>query len=310
MHENRPLVSVVIPTFNGLAKLKNLLAALENQTFTAFETIVVIDGGQDDSEKWLQARQKEFSFPFRFFTQRNAGQATARNAGAKRANADFLIFFDDDMRPPPDLLARFWERLNQFSDGIVVGAQIGDPAVMTTPIQRYKLYLEKIWLKDLPSVCARLVSPRPFITAASFGSRRSLFHSLGGFDERLRDYEDADLAMRADQTRVPIYFDPALITYHDDKITCRSYILRLRAYRLAAEHFRALKPELAALYPHTRPVRAVGWRRAVYSFFARRFFVELIDRFNLFLLTPRFLRYRVYDLVIHGLSAHFPQRPV
>lgn len=304
-----PLISVVVPTFNGQHKLKNILAALENQSFRAFELIIVVDGSTDNTCEWLAVQN--LSFSFRYFFQENKGRAATRNQGVKLANAPLILFLDDDMRPAPDLLARCYELHTLVPNAIIVGQQIGDPALMTTPVQRYKLFLERKWLKELPTVFTALPQDKPFITAANCSLSKVLFEKLGGFDERLQDYEDADLAIRASSSNVKIYFAPELLAFHDDYISFRSYILRLRQYYFAGEELRRLKPELTEKFERTRRKKINRVKHLILGLFAHFLWVKVLESWNIFrFIFPQHLCYRLYDLVIHSLSVHYPYRKI
>ncbi len=94
-------VSVIIPTYQGVSKIMNVIHALEKQTFSDFELVIVIDGSVDGTYEALQ--HHPFRHPVNIIINPvNTGRAGARNEGARRANGTLLIFYDDDMVPDPD----------------------------------------------------------------------------------------------------------------------------------------------------------------------------------------------------------------
>ena len=116
-------VSVIIPTFNGAHKLANIFKALKAQTFSDFELVVVVDGSNDNTKEVLDQYKKEFQ-NCKVIYQQNGGRAKVRNAGAKEAGGDLLIFFDDDMLPEPDCVAIHFQHHEKFSGSILMGTQI------------------------------------------------------------------------------------------------------------------------------------------------------------------------------------------
>jgi glycosyltransferase involved in cell wall biosynthesis len=76
-----PLISVIIPVYNGEKTIKETIASVLNQTFSDLELIVINDGSQDSTLKVVSSisdpRLKVFSYP-------NAGLAAARNRGISR----------------------------------------------------------------------------------------------------------------------------------------------------------------------------------------------------------------------------------
>src|SRR5579862_254532 len=94
----RPLVSVVIPTYN---RSQQTIAAIESvlaQTYPYFETIVVDDGSTDGSGEVIQRfiSQRANGHQMRFLSQPNQGQSSARNTGIAKAQGEYIAFLDSD----------------------------------------------------------------------------------------------------------------------------------------------------------------------------------------------------------------------
>ena len=86
-----PLVTVVVPVYNGEKFLRDALESVFDQDYRPLEVIVVDDGSEDGSG--VIAR----SFPSaRYVRQRNAGPAAARNTGITISNGMFVAFLDSD----------------------------------------------------------------------------------------------------------------------------------------------------------------------------------------------------------------------
>ncbi len=81
-----PALSVVVPTYNRLQRLKRVLAALDAQVFPRdeFEVIVVSDGSTDGTDEYLRSLERT---GLSFASQANAGPAAARNLGVELARA-------------------------------------------------------------------------------------------------------------------------------------------------------------------------------------------------------------------------------
>lgn len=90
-----PLVTVVIPVFNGLPHLEATLNCVQSQTQSNLQ-IVVIDDGSTDGTRSLVEGVAASDSRVECYSQRNAGLAAARNAGIARANAPFVAFLDAD----------------------------------------------------------------------------------------------------------------------------------------------------------------------------------------------------------------------
>src|SRR3954453_12452168 len=91
MTNESPLVSVIIPVYNGARYLGAALESVFAQTYRNFEVIVVDDGSVDDSGVIAQ------SFPdVHYIHQTNQGVAAARNHGIEAARGGYFAFLDQD----------------------------------------------------------------------------------------------------------------------------------------------------------------------------------------------------------------------
>lgn len=295
-------LSVIIPTYNGAKKILNTLYSLQRQTFKEFEVIVVIDGSTDETQKILS--EKTFNFPLKIIYQANKGRAGARNTGARNASTDLLVFVDDDMRLEEETLQKHWEFHNKIPNAILVGNQIEEWEVLQNDLQKYKATLSRKWANSV-----KHKEPMPaekfFLTSSNCSLRKHLFHQLGGFDEKLTDAEDYDLGKRAIEQGIAIYFDPELIGWHDDFITCESYIRRQQQYQKAHQRLKELYPERYVHNQYTyKPAK--GIKRLIYRFFAGWFWVNVVDKYNFLIILPQKLRYKIYDIIITANAVHFP----
>lgn len=294
-------VSVIIPTYQGAGRVINTIRALENQTFRDFELVVVIDGSDDATASKI--RNEAFDFrAFSIIEQPNKGRAGARNTGARVATGDILIFFDDDVVPKPDVLARHVDFHKNHSDAVLVGSTPQGQRIDASDFEHYRVHLSSKWLNDLPDKITQLSEKNLFVTSANLSIGRQLFISNHGFDENLRDAEDKELGFRLVKKGIPIYFDRNNVATHMETITCRSYIQRLRQYAEANRmvdvlHGKSPNPEI----PST-----TGPRRFFYSLLAFSWIVWVIDNFNIFVLMPLKMRYRIYDAVTFALSNVHP----
>lgn len=294
-------ISVIIPTYNGAHKILNILRALDMQTIRVFEVIVVIDGSTDNTINLLKNRKFGFE-KFKVIEQENRGRAAVRNRGAKEAKGELLVFFDDDMRPVPRCVEAHLCHHQKSRDSILVGSQLEDPDVMQTEIQKYKAFLSRKWAKPLEVQEGSLPKSALYLTAANFSIPQKIFNTLGGFDERLTDAEDFDLAVRAFLSEIPIFYCKDASSWHDDFITCTSYIKRQLEYKKAHAKLLSFKPELYAEFPHRQSKQIPLVKRWIFHFFKHRFWINQIEKEGMTAFMPQRLRYKLYDLII---TSHF-----
>jgi glycosyltransferase involved in cell wall biosynthesis len=96
----KPLVSIIMPCYNGEAFLAEAVGSVLGQTFRDFELIVVDDGSTDGSAGILA----RYGDPVRVMRQANRGVSAARNAGIEAARGNFIAFLDADDTWEPDFL--------------------------------------------------------------------------------------------------------------------------------------------------------------------------------------------------------------
>jgi glycosyltransferase involved in cell wall biosynthesis len=100
-------LSVIMPTFNRLALLEQVLQGLVVQSFRDFEVIVAVDGGTDGSIAMLEAfGRRVVGFELQVLSFSHGGRSVARNAAVRAAGGQVLVFVDDDVLLEPDALAR------------------------------------------------------------------------------------------------------------------------------------------------------------------------------------------------------------
>lgn len=189
------LVSVVVPTYNRVGRLRQVIAALERQRFPAedYEIIVVSDGSTDGTDEFLKGLRSERKV--RWFSQSNKGPAAARNRGVREAVGEFIVFVDDDVVAEPQLLSEHIRAHRETPDDVVVLGPLISPDDFTMHpwvrweqemlMKQYRALLEGQWR----------ASARQFYTGNA-SLKRSHVLAVGGFDEKFRRAEDVELAYR------------------------------------------------------------------------------------------------------------------
>ncbi len=297
-------VSVIIPTYNGAHKILNVLKALEQQSYCDFETLVVIDGSTDNTADVVSNATLNLT-SLRIVQQKNKGRAAVRNQGAQEANGSLLIFYDDDMRPTKNCVLAHISHHQQVDDSICVGTAINELGTATSEMQKYKCYVSRKWADELGEFDGKsLPKTRPYLSAANFSLKKSLFLSLGGFDERLNDAEDHELALRAYERDVPIFFRQSAHAWHDENFTITSYIERRKGYFQANETLRKLKP---TVYKEPYYQKKSGIKRVVFWFFSFPIWCRAVDHLSAFRFFPKKVRFKLYDLIITSAVMYYPR---
>ena len=111
-----PLISIIIPNFNGASTLRQCLRAATTLEDERFEVIVVDDGSHDHSVEIIK------EFPCRLIQlARQAGASRARNVGAESSHGDILFFTDADCLVQADTLSVIRQTMAANNPNVVVG---------------------------------------------------------------------------------------------------------------------------------------------------------------------------------------------
>lgn len=92
---NQPLVSIVIPVYNGADFLRECIDSALAQTYENIEIIVINDGSSDNSLEILKEYERKDNRVV-IIDKQNEGAAKSRNVGIDAANGEFMMFLDSD----------------------------------------------------------------------------------------------------------------------------------------------------------------------------------------------------------------------
>ncbi|MFQ5436567.1 MAG: glycosyltransferase [Anaerolineae bacterium] len=227
------MFSVIVPTWNRPLALWSCLQSFTELDYAQdrWELIVVNDGGTtsfDGIDDDLIDK-----LPLQMITVAHGGPAAARNAGSRIAQGEYLAFTDDDCRVFPD-----W--LHQFAQGFADGRwdALGGQAV--TPFDQN--VGERAWqhLTDFLYGFMRDDHKNSLLLISNNSAyRRSVFASLGGFDETfpLAAAEDMELSYRLLQRRYRQRFYPDARVWHYHHLTAWGHIKQQFRYGRGGYYF-------------------------------------------------------------------------
>lgn len=94
MQKNK--ISIVVPVYNKEKYIKNFIKSVIKQTYTNFELILVNDGSTDNSIIVAEEILKDSKLEYKIINKSNGGQSSARNAGIKVAEGEWIVIPDSD----------------------------------------------------------------------------------------------------------------------------------------------------------------------------------------------------------------------
>jgi len=179
-----PLISVIIPVYNGARFLADAVSNVLAQDYPSLEIIVVDDGSTDD----IAGAVSRLPVDVRFFRQENAGPAAARNRGLRDASGQFIAFLDvDDLWPAGNL-------------AMLSRVLAAEPGLMVVHGHAQMLMLDPVTGQFRPE--GNPAESFPYYIGAGL-YRREVFESVGPFDASMRFAEDTDWYTRLKESGLP-----------------------------------------------------------------------------------------------------------
>lgn len=109
------MVSVILPTYNGLEFIAESIDSILNQTYKDFELVIVNDGSEDDITDIVNFYLKDNRV--KYYEKSNGGTANAMNYGIERAKGDVIMFTADDDVSLPDKIKLGLKSLKGYDFG-------------------------------------------------------------------------------------------------------------------------------------------------------------------------------------------------
>ena len=215
--DDLPLLSVIIPNWNGAHHLPICLEALREQTYPRIEIIVVDNASTDESQDLLRTCYPEVHM---LVLERNLGLTGAMNRGLQQASGELIASLNNDTQVTPTWAAQLVRALQRHPEAGMAASKIllfdrrdvlhsaGDMCgIDGIPFNR------GVWQRDDGQF-----DREEYVWGACGGAalyRRTMLEDIGFFDEELFMYcEDVDLNWRAQLAGYRCIFVPQAVVYH------------------------------------------------------------------------------------------------
>jgi GT2 family glycosyltransferase len=247
----RPPVSVVVPFVGDRAAAELLAANLRRLALRPGDELIVADNTRDGMPtRPLDAGVRVV----RATAERSSYHA--RNAGARAAVNDWMLFLDADCRPVPDLLDAYLGRAPRERCGAIAGTVVGSPTQ--------------------GALIARYARDRGFLNLAGGGEgpdwriavggnvlvRRAAFDEVGGFPEGIRSGGDVDLSRRVQRAGWSIERCPAALVEHRHRERLLPFLATIARYGAGSRWLNRRYPGHSPRWPLTKQL-ALSMRDAV-----------------------------------------------
>lgn len=235
-----PAISVLTIAKGRQAHLGNLIRGLAAQTRKPEELVIGV------MQEARYTDLPEAPFPIRQVLVLGADAlplAEARNAAARAARADRLVFLDVDCIPGPDLLADYARALDEVGEGLVMGEVLYLPDGAAEEGPDFALF-DRLGVRHSdraapPDRGQRLCTDYRCFWSLTFAISREDWDRSGGFDESFTGYggEDTDFGRTLDALDIPIWWTRGARAYHQYHPHAMPPVHHLRSVIRNAERF-------------------------------------------------------------------------
>jgi glycosyltransferase involved in cell wall biosynthesis len=206
--EGNPTVSYIIPTMFRQDYTLQLLADLENQSFSVTQ-VVVVDATPKSNRDESLYNQKKYRFELIVKWQESKGSCRARNEAIDLCTGDYIVFGDDDIRIPSDFIENHIRFLQTNNAGACNGLDIRADHQKQN-LQDLENKLEKIGDKRWIAGCTQM-----FSNANSCVKREFVTQLVGNDINFDGGYgEDGDFGMSLSKIGVTVLHNPFSVNLH------------------------------------------------------------------------------------------------
>jgi len=214
-----PLVSIVIPVYNGENYLREAIDSALAQTYPHTEVLVVNDGSTDDGA--TERIAQSYGEQIRYFSKENGGVSTALNYGIEQMRGEYFSWLSHDDTYFPDKIATQIAWLDAHPDQRQEVILYSDFDIIDQDSKR--LVVVQLGPLSPEEVPVALVEKSP-VHGCAMLIPRSCFDKVGRFDESLRTTQDYHLWLRLARDFRFVHISKCLISgrVHSQQVTFTS----------------------------------------------------------------------------------------
>lgn len=227
--------SVIVPVYNRIDEVRDLLDSLDKQSVKNFEVIIVEDGSTAPCE---DEAKKPRSIDVRYFFKSNEGRSIARNHGIERATGDFFIFFDSDCVIPPT----YFETLDRELEAHPLDCFGGPDAAHSsfTDTQKAINYAMTSFLTT-GGIRGGKVQMEKFVPRSfNMGYSRKVWETVGGFREMFS--EDIDMSTRIRNAGFSIGLIRPAYVWHKRRVDFKKFFRQVYVFGMSRITLKLLYP--------------------------------------------------------------------
>lgn len=212
-------IDVIIPVYNGEDFILDAINSVVNQSYKPNKIIIINDGSKDNTLLLINKYAETSKIDIKIITKENNGLSSARNTGIKESNAYFIAFLDaDDLWEENKLeeQLKIFESSDEFSN---LGLIYCRYSLIDINGNKYnKKYIVPLDKKMRGYVFNEVLKANKILSSGSgVLIKRTVFDTVGNFDETLKFGEDWDMWIRISEKFEIDYVDKILVNIRRHK---------------------------------------------------------------------------------------------
>ncbi len=232
--------SIIVPTYNRMEELAELLPSLRLLDFPRdrFEVILSDDGSDDETGRLAEYFRTQTDLPLIYIRQENMGPGAARNAAMEAAQGDFFIFIDSDVTVPRNWLTEIASAVEREQADAFGGPDTfrdSFPPLLKAINYSMTSFITTGGLRGKKGKKLARFYPRSF----NMGLSRALWEKIGGFGN-LRHGQDIEFSHRIIKSGARVIFVDTAPVYHKRRTNLRRFykqvfnwgVARINLYKL------------------------------------------------------------------------------
>lgn len=242
----KPYFSIIVPVYNRIDEVIDLLESLTFQTDNDFEIILVEDGStepcKDAAEKYAGKLNLQYHY------KSNEGRSIARNYGILRANGEYFVFVDSDCVLPADYIAQLKIALKENYSDCFGGPDAANDSF--TDIQKAINYSMTSFLTT-GGIRGGKVQLEKFVPRTfNMGFSREVYNKVGGFREMFS--EDIDMSTRIRLAGFGIKLFRDVKVFHKRRVDLKKFWRQVHVFGMSRITLKLIYPDSMKLV-HTLP---------------------------------------------------------
>jgi GT2 family glycosyltransferase len=219
-YNTSPLVTVIVPVWNGEQTIKPLLDSLQKLDYNPNKVeVIVVDGNSTD-----KTQQIVKEYPVRLVVEKRKGLNRARNKGIKCSNGEIVAFTDSDCVVSKNWVTKIVENFKDPKVSCVGGSAI---ALDTDFVSQYA---DNSIVRLMPIFKKReeLEKVKPFFrhpAGCNMAFRRKVAEEVGYFDENIQyGFDEVEFADRVCRAGYKMVLDPEVVVWHKHRSSIAEFM--------------------------------------------------------------------------------------